>query len=389
MPKREKNSIRDFGIQPGFMKPGKRNSITDVPGVQVGNWTLNNEKHHTGVTVILPRKHVYDHKCTAAAWVLNGYGKSAGLVQVEELGQLETPIALTNTLNVGLVMDALVQYTIEDRAALGETVRSINAVVGECNDSRLNTITERVVGYEEVMAAIRDAGEDCPNGCVGAGAGMTCHGLKGGIGTASRIVRTPEGTFTVGVLGLCNHGELKELTLGGIHAGGRIGKRIAELTCREATGASKTAGQTQQEGEAADAGNRAKERGEAAADEINRSGDRDEGSCILVLACDAPLSSRQLKRVIKRCAVGMARCGSYWGHGSGDILLGFTTARDIPDMPKGLIDTQRIWNENQLDLLFAAAAEASEEAVLNALAGAVTTTGPDGTVRWALRDVWD
>ena len=177
--------IRGWGLVPGLLPPGARNLITDVPGVTVGHWTLQNARHNTGLTVIVPRPGIYDDPCTAACCVINGYGKTCGLVQVEELGRLETPIALTNTLNVGLVADALVQYTLDTASA---PVRSVNPVVGECNDATLNTIAERVMGYDQLQAALAAAGPDFAQGCVGAGTGMICHELKGGIGSASRLV---------------------------------------------------------------------------------------------------------------------------------------------------------------------------------------------------------
>ena len=345
----EKKTIREYGMVPGFLPPGPRNAITDVPGVKVGHWTLRNERHNTGVTVILPRKDIYRHKCTAAAHVINGYGKSAGLPQIMELGELESPIALTNTLNVGLVSDALVELTKRAEEAEGRQLRSFNPVVGECNDGTLNLISERVAGLEQVEAAIADADEEFEQGCVGAGTGMSCHGLKGGIGSASRQISADGKTYTVGVLNLCNHGELKELTL----CGRKAGPVFQDLL---------------------------KKRSAQAAGE-------DKGSCMIILATDLPLSSRQLTRVIRRCGVGLARCGSFWGHGSGDFAIGFSTARDIPRESSADIMTQQVLCEERMNMVFAAAAEAAEEAVLNALAAAVTTVGYDGTVRYALRDL--
>ena len=321
-----------------------------MPGVKVGHWTLNNEKHHTGVTVILPREDIYENKCAAAAFVLNGYGKSTGLAQIEELGQLESPIALTDTLNVGLVSDALVQDTIDDLKKKGKKLRSFNPVVGECNDAALNDICERSAGYDQVMEAIKNASGHFLQGCHGAGAGMTCHGLKGGIGSSSRIVSLDGKNWTVGVLLLCNHGELQQLRILGKNVGEQISKQIA-----------------------------VKKPSEPVLQE-------DKGSCMMILATDLPLSDRQLKRVIKRMGAGLARCGSYWGHGSGDFALGFTTASVIADGETGCFVTQMQMNENMLDAVFAAAAEAAEESVLNALAAAETTAGYDGIIRYSLRD---
>lgn len=341
-------TIRDYGLVPGHLPAGPRNAITDVPGVLVGHTTVSTGNHHTGVTVILPREDVYTHRCTAAAHVINGFGKTAGLVQIQELGQLESPIALTNTLNVGLVYDALVQYTADACAARGNKLRSFNPVVGECNDGTLSDITDRVIGRREVYHAIETAGADFAQGCVGAGTGMICHELKGGIGSASRLVTVAGREFHIGVLALCNHGQLAELNI--------LGRHVGEEICRRIQGEPRP---------------------------------EDKGSCILVLATDLPLSSRQLGRVCRRCAAGLARVGSYWGHGSGDITIGFTTAHDIHRGEAAEISTHTIFNEDKMDPLFLAAAEAAEESVLNALAAAVPMVGYDGTVCHALSEFAD
>ena len=328
--------IRSWGLVPGLMPAGPRNLITDVPGVLVGHWTLHNARHNTGVTAVVPRPDPYAHPLTAACEVVNGYGKTCGLVQIGELGRLESPLLLTNTLNVGLAADALVSLTVQRHPGL----RSFNPVVGECNDAALNTITERVVGEAEVRAALDAAGPDFAQGCAGAGAGMICHELKGGIGSASRVL---PGGYTVGVLALCNHGQLAELNVLGRRPGAAI-RAALHTPPRPA----------------------------------------DKGSCMMILATDLPFSSRQLRRVVRRCAAGLAHCGSYWGHGSGDIAIGFTTAHCWNREETADFVTQNIFNEDRLDPAFAAAAEATEEAVLNALAAARTTTGPDGTVCPAL-----
>ena len=341
--------IRDYGLVPGFMPAGLRNSITDVPGVRVGHCTLKDETHNTGVTVILPRENIFENKLAAAASVINGYGKSTGLIQIAELGQLESPIALTGTLNVGKVMEGLVDYMTKEREKKGKRLRSFNAVVGECNDSGLNLPGARPVEKEHLLAAIAAAKEDFEQGCVGAGTGMTCHGLKGGIGSASRIINAGGSReWTLGVLSLCNHGELRELTV----LGRRIGPQIMEAMKKKSPG-------------------------------------EDKGSCIVVLATDAPLSSRQLTRVARRCAAGLARCGSYWGHGSGDIVIAFSTAQTIKEDESEFVVPFMMWNEDRLDILFQAAAEAAEESVLNALCAARTATGPEGNIRRALCEFAD
>lgn len=341
--------IGDLGVRVGSLPAGPRDQITDVPGVRVGHWTLHTDVQHTGVTVILPRQeNVYLNKCIAAADVINGYGKTAGLVQVQELGVLETPIALTGTLNVGLVQDALVQYAIDTCAADGVRVRSVNPVVGECNDGTLGDNRTRPVGYAQVMEAIRTAGADFAEGDVGGGAGLICHELKGGIGSASRIVSYDGTDYTVGVLAQANHGQLADLEIGGAAVGPALQARLAGRAPRP----------------------------------------EEKGSCILVLATDLPVSDRQLRRIIRRCAVGLCRNGSYLGHGSGDICIGFTTAGGVRENEDRDVVPMRQLNENRINAAFRAAAEAAQEAVLNALVCAHTVTGVDGAVYYGLRDLW-
>lgn len=334
--------IADYGVQVGSLPRGARNKITDVPGVRVGHATIHDERHHTGVTVILPcADNMFKNKLTAASFVLNGFGKTQGLVQIDELGTLETPIALTNTLNVGKVHDALVGYMAarceEDRIEMC----SINPVVGECNDAALNAITDRPVEERHVLQAIETAGEDFEEGCVGAGAGTVCHGLKGGIGSASRVLEIAGGRYTLGVLVQSNHGVLEEL-----HVMERpLGREII----------AKRSAQPAQE-------------------------PNDRGSIMMVLATDLPVSDRQLRRILKRCAVGLARNGSYFGHGSGDVMIGFTTANRVPHGGMHRVLTQQVLTEHTLEFAFRAAAEATQEAVLNSLTAAVETTGLNGRV---------
>ena len=219
----EKKRIRDFGIVPGRVKTGKRNAITDVPGVLVGHCTVNTEENHTGVTVIIPGPdNAFANHYTAAAYVHNGFGKSAGLVQVEELGTLETPIALTNTLNVGKVWDALAGIVIEQCQNDGLEPMSINPVVGECNDCRINQIQKRAVGEKEVRQAFETAAEEFEEGDVGAGAGTICYGMKGGIGSASRVICIGEKEYTIGVLVQSNFGATEDFVLNGEAVGPKI-----------------------------------------------------------------------------------------------------------------------------------------------------------------------
>ena len=219
----EKKRIRDFGIVPGRLETGKRNKITDVPGVKVGHCTIKTEENHTGVTVILPGEdNAFAKKYTAAAYVHNGFGKSAGLVQIEELGTLETPIALTNTLNVGKVWDVMVDIVVEQCEKDGLEPMSINPVVGECNDSRINRIQKRAVGAAEVRQAFASVADDFEEGAVGAGTGTICYGMKGGIGSASRVIRIGEKEYTIGVLVQSNFGATEDFVLNGEAVGAKI-----------------------------------------------------------------------------------------------------------------------------------------------------------------------
>ena len=333
--------IADRGIRVGSIEPGRLNKISDVPGVRVGHATIDDARHHTGVTVIMPcEDNMFTRKLTAASFVLNGFGKTAGLVQVDELGTIETPIALTNTLNVGLVHDAIVGYMAERCARERVPMHSINPVVGECNDARLNAIAERPVRAEHVMRAIAAACVDFAEGCVGAGAGTICHGLKGGIGSASRVIEIAGVRYTLGVLVQSNHGCLEELNV----CGRMLGREIIEKRRR-----------------------------------TPEPEPSDRGSIMMVVATDLPVSDRQLRRVIKRCGVGLARVGSYWGHGSGDVMIGFTTANRVPGGGMHRLIDMQIVSEHTLELAFRAVAEATQEAVLNSLSCAHAVTAEDGT----------
>ncbi len=334
--------IADYGIQVGWMERGRRNKITDVPGVCVGHATICDAEHHTGVTVILPcEDNMFKSKLTAASFVLNGFGKTQGLVQVDELGTLETPIALTNTLNVGLVHDALVTYMVQRCRAERVPISSVNPVVGECNDAALNAIADRPVREAHVMQAIASACEDFEEGCVGAGAGTVCHDLKGGIGSASRVMTIEGKAYTLGVLVQSNHGCLQEL-----HVLERpLGREIIEKRRAKPDPAP-----------------------------------NDLGSIMTIVATDLPVSDRQLRRILKRCSVGLARNGSYFGHGSGDVMIGFTTANRMPHGGMHRVISQQVLTEHTLELAFHAAAEATQEAVLNSLVAAKETTAPGGKV---------
>lgn len=339
-----KKRIRDYGIAIGHGIPGPLNKITDVPGVLVGHETIETDTNCTGVTVILPQAaNMFRNKLTAASFVLNGFGKTLGLVQIDELGTLETPIALTNTLNVGLVHDALVDVMIDACRKDKTQIRSVNPVVCECNDGELNLITKRAVTKEHVLRAFENARADFEEGDTGAGKGMVCYGLKGGIGSASRLLSIGDTTYTIGVLVLSNHGCTRELMIDGRHAGREISGILPS--------------------------------------------DLDQGSIIQVLATDLPVTDRQLRRILKRLSVGLIRTGSFLGHGSGDIMVGFSTAEAYtPDDPD--IRSIRVMKESLLESAFTLAAECSEEAILNSLAASHTVTGPTGKTIRSLKECY-
>ncbi len=348
----QKKRIRDYGITIGCLKPGAHNKITDVSGVKVGHVTIKNETHRTGVTVIVPGPdNAFTNKYTASGYVHNGFGKSAGLVQIGELGTLETPIALTNTLNVGLVWDGVAQYTIDRCRAEGVKVTSLNPVVGECNDSGLSDITVRAVTQADVLAAIAGASEDFEEGDVGAGTGTVCYGLKGGIGSASRVIEIGGKKYTVGVLVQSNFGSTVDLTIGGVPVGGKI------LKMKES-------------------------RNDMA---VSR---QDQGSIMTILATDLPVSERQLYRIIRRTGVGIARTGAYTGHGSGEVMIGFTTANRVPKDAgsDNIFLTQTVIHEDLINKAFQAAAEAANEAILNSMVCAERAVGRDGKIYYSLAE---
>lgn len=317
----------------GRMAHGPRNLISDVPGVRVGHTTVDEGDCHTGVTVVMPPcPNPFVQKLTAASCVFNGFGKTMGLVQVDELGTLETPIAITNTLNVGRVHDAMVGYMLDVCQADGVRLTSVNPVVCECNDSQISDIAQRPVGEKEVRTAIESASADFRQGAVGGGRGTICYGMKGGIGSSSRQFTLDGETFTVGVLVQSNYGASADFRAACLPEG------LSEC---------------------------------------------DKGSIIMIVATDLPLSARQLKRVIRRCSVGMARLGSYIGHGSGEVAVGFTTA---PRQEQGHFMTMRCLNEGDMNLPFRAVGEATEEAILQSMLHADADVTLSGKPVPCLRD---
>lgn len=381
--------IRQFGITPGRMKTGERNKITDVPGVLVGHCTILDETQHcrTGVTVVLPGPdNPFSCKYTAAAYVQNGFGKTCGLVQLDELGQLETPIALTNTLSVSAAADGLITYVLDQCDQDKQEALSINPVVGECNDSRMNRIVLRAVRPHHVAEAIQAACCDFAEGSVGAGTGTVCYGLKGGIGSASRQLEVAGQIYTIGVLVQSNFGATRDLVLAGQPVGDKL---LRVLDDRSA--ASGESAQAAKNGKAAEAASSAEPVRFARSE-------TDQGSAMVILATDLPLTDRQLRRVLKRAGVGLTRTGAYIGHGSGELCVGFTTANRLPQegLPSGLslapslmesgtgtgvinsFTELRSLREDLLNPAFQAATEATEEAVLNSLAAAEPAAGLTG-----------
>lgn len=338
-----KKRIRDYGISIGRLPTGIRNNIADVSSVLVGHSTIDSKENKTGVTVILPTSdNIFLNKMPAAIYVLNGFGKSTGLIQIQELGTLESPIALTNTFNVGLVQDALVEYMIERCRQDGFLLKSFNPVVGECNDSVLNNITKRAVRQEHVFSAIENAEKDFEQGDVGAGKGTVCFGLKGGIGSASRVITLDGQGYTLGVLVQSNFGRIEDLTIQGFPIGTKIKKQM------DAT-------------------------------------ESDKGSIISIVATDIPLSSRQIHRILKRACIGLGRTGSYIGNGSGDIMIGFSTAYTLRMNRDAYFYPITILNDSKMDIVFRAVIEAEEEAILNSMIAADTVAGYTGKDCYSLQ----
>lgn len=357
--KSERPRTRDIGIDIGIFLPGVFNAITDVKGVKVGHCTLIEGKGvlkpgegpvRTGVTAILPHDgNIFKEKLPAAAFVFNGFGKSTGFHQINEVGNLETPILLTNTLNVPIVADALIEWSMEQNPEIGIQTDTVNPVVGEVNDGFLNDIQGRHVKKEHVYSALRNAKSGpVEEGAVGAGTGSSCMGWKGGIGTASRVLPQNRGGYTVGVLVLTNFDGI--LTVNGAPVGRELGRYSYSEDFPHAFP------ETQ---------------------DLN-------GSVMVVVATDAPLDHRQLKRVAKRVSLGLARTGFYGSNGSGDFFIAFTTAAIIPHEPVQIALKNAVMTNEALSPLFLATVEATEEAVINSLLKAKTIIGRDGNIKEAI-----
>ncbi|WP_142829964.1 DmpA family aminopeptidase [Planococcus soli] len=339
--------IRDYGVKIGSMKPGALNAITDVAGVTVGHVTLSDGNMQTGVTAILPHQgDLFHDKLIASSHVINGFGKTMGTIQLAELGTLETPIVLTNTLNVGTAANAVIDYMLEKNPDIGSTTGTVNPVIGECNDMFLNDVRSRFVKEEHVRHALDHTGVEFEEGAVGAGRGMLCYSLKGGIGSASRILELGHGTYTIGVLVLSNFGMLSDLMVSGNPVGKELKKHILQSYKEE-----------------------------------------DKGSIMVILATDLPLSERQLNRILKRAVTGLSRTGSIITNGSGEIVLGFTTANKIPHAKPPQCLAIATIHEEDMDEAFRAVGEAAEEAVLNSLITAKSIVGRNGNERPAFKDL--
>lgn len=339
----------------GRLPSGPRDAITDVAGVAVGHCTRDEGEGsgiHTGVTVVRPHGgDPFLQRVPAGFAVLNGFGKSVGLLQVEELGLLETPIALTNTFAVPAVSAAQIRQCVEANPECGRGLPTVNPLVFECNDGFLNDIQRMAVTEADYLEAWRAAGVEVAQGAVGAGRGMSCFALKGGIGTASRRVAAGPATFTVGVLVLANFGVQADLVLAGEAVGERIASQPASTSAApEAPGPEK-------------------------------------GSIIILVATDAPLDARQLRRLALRAGAGLARTGSVFGHGSGDIALAFSTACMVPQRPDAPMPATALLHDALLDGLFHAVADGVEQSILHALWHAEPFTGRDGHRRPALADL--
>jgi D-aminopeptidase len=331
--------IRDLRITPGVLSPGSLNAITDVAGVRVGHHTLaEGEAIRTGVTAILPHEgNVFQRKVPAAVHVGNGFGKAAGFLQIQELGTLETPIILTNTLSVGIGIEAVVKWTLAQPG--NEDVRSVNAVVGETNDGYLNDIRGMHIKHQHVLAAITAAkGGAVVEGSVGAGTGTRAFCWKGGIGTSSRELPDDLGGYTVGALVQTNFGGV--LTIDGTPIGEDLGCVPFGLADKDAPDG--------------------------------------DGSCMIVIATDAPVDSRNLERMARRAMLGLARTGSFASNGSGDFVIAFSTLNLEPYGPDNREREITVVENDHMSPLFLATVEAVEEAVYNSLLRATTVTGRDG-----------
>ncbi len=336
----ERSGVREAGIHIGVLDPGINNAITDVPGVKVGHVTLRKAGNiRTGVTAILPHEgNIFQEKVPGAIYIANGFGKLTGYSQVQELGNIETPIVLTNTLSVPVASAALIEYTLSLPG--NENVMSVNPLVGETNDGFLNDIRGRHVQKEHVLEALRIATTGpVPQGNVGAGTGTICFGYKGGIGTSSRVIPFVLGGYTIGVLVQSNFGGVLQID------GCPVGEELGTYYMKDYI-APKSA----------------------------------DGSCMIVVATDAPLDSRNLKRLARRAILGLAKTGGICSNGSGDYVIAFSTAKHlrISSQDEDPLANHRVLRNDRMSPLFMAVIEATEEAILNSLFEAIDSSGFQG-----------
>lgn len=326
-------------------KPGKHNLITDVPGVKVGHFTLKNDSFQTGVTAILPSEdNLFLNKMPAAAHVINGFGKSMGTVQINELGTLETPIVLTNTLSAGTAYTAVVKRLLAENPDIGIDTGTVNPVILECNDGVINHIRDLGVTEADVATAFKACDTVFEEGAVGGGTGMCCYDLKGGIGSASRQIEIDGKTYTMGALVMANYGFAQDLSIYDVTVGPRL------------------------------------------QDYLERQKHKENGSIVTVIATDIPFDTRQLTRIAKRSAVGIDRTGAFGGNGSGEITIAFSTANRIIHYPEKEIDQQVRITDEYIDRYFRMTVSVVEEAVLSCLVHAETTENRTGEKVFSLKD---
>jgi len=324
-------------------------SITDVPGVEVGQITLSDRDIQTGVTIINPGiENIFKNKLMAGATVFNGFGKSVGLIQINELGTLETPIVLTNTFSVGLASTTLIKYMVKDNPGLGKKSGTVNPVVLECNDGYLNDMQQFSIKEEHVFQVLNSTDKNFEQGAVGAGRGMSCYKLKGGIGSSSKKFKINNKEYIVGALVLTNMGKIDELRL---PSDRNAGIKIAKI--------------------------------DPAEHHLN-----DNGSIIIILATNLPMLPYQLKRASKRAGNGIARTGSTMSNGSGEIALAFSTANQINHEKKDLLTTN-FYDSSQLDPLFSSIVDVVEESILNSLKYAEDVKGFKGHKRYSINNYVD
>jgi len=349
-----RHRLRQLGIRIGSYHTGRHNAITDVPGVRVGQVTIVRGRGdlrvgegpvRTGVTAILPSTNIFSERVTGSGFILNGAGEVSGLTQLVEWGLMETPIILTNTLSVGTCSDAVVKYMVERHPGIGIEHDVIIPLVGECDDSWLNDIGGGHIRDDHVYEAIEKASDGpVAEGNVGGGTGMVTCDFKGGIGTSSRRLSQQEGGYTIGVLVMSNFGKMRDLRLDGIPIGEILESRFEGRRLRDSTA----------------------------------------GSIIVVVGTNAPLSAHQVARICKRSALGIGRVGSFAEHGSGEIIVGFSTANSIPRQTNKMLYKMKLLLDRAIDPLYRAVEEATEEAILNSIFMANTMDGHSGNVAYAL-----